>query len=114
MFVGVGRFILHIPAARSLKDKRMVVRSFKERIQARHKVSIAEVGALDALQRAVLAVAVVSGDPALCDEQLAAVASAAGTLRDAVLTDFSTEILPFGDEGRGVAASSPHPHGDHG
>lgn len=75
----------------------MIVRSFKERIQARMRVSIAEVGELDLIQKAVLGVAVVSNDAAHCDEVLASVASAASTLREAVLVDHTTEIIPFGD-----------------
>ena len=45
MFVGVLRFSLEIVGARSLKDKRSVVRSLKDRVQSRLRVSIAEVGA---------------------------------------------------------------------
>jgi uncharacterized protein len=102
VFVGVARLVLSIPGSRSLKEKRMVVRSFKERIQARMRVSIAEVGELDLHQRAVLGVAVVANEASQCDEVLASVAAAANTLRDAVLVDRSTEIVPFGDGGKGV------------
>ena len=35
MFVGVARFVLQIPGARSLKDRRKVVKSFKDRVRAR-------------------------------------------------------------------------------
>ena len=51
MHVGVMRLVLEIPGARSLKDKRQVVRSFKERVKSRLGVSIAEVGHHDKLQR---------------------------------------------------------------
>ena len=93
---------MQIPGARSLKDKRMIVRSFKERTQARMHVAIAEVGDQDVLQKAVFGVAVVSNEAAVCDEVLANVAHAANTLRDAVLVDRSTEILPFGEGGASV------------
>ncbi len=102
MFVGVMRFSIQIVGARSLKDKRSVVRSFKERVQARLRVSIAEVGALDHPQHATFGVAVVSNEAAVCDQVLADVAHVAGTLADAVLTDRATEIVPFGEGGRGV------------
>ena len=101
MFVGVGKIVLHIPGARSLKDKRMVVRSFKDRVRAKLHVSIAEVDDQDAHQRASFGVAVVSSDASLCDEMLASVANMAGTLRDAILTDHSTEIVSFGAVGHG-------------
>jgi uncharacterized protein YlxP (DUF503 family) len=118
MFVGVMRFSLEIVGARSLKDKRSVVRSLKERAQARLKVSIAEVGLLDHPQRATFGVACVSNDAAVCDQQLADVAHMAGTLPDAVLTDRATEIVAFGEGGRSVqggieeALSSSARHGE--
>ena len=102
MFVGVMRFSLQIVGARSLKDKRSVVRSLKERAQSRLRVSIAEVGMLDHPQQATLGVACVSNEAAMCDKLLADVAHMAGTLPDAVLTDRATEIVPFGEGGHGV------------
>ena len=47
MTVGVLQLELSIPSAFSLKDKRQVVKSLKDRIAHAHNVSIAEVGALD-------------------------------------------------------------------
>jgi len=102
MFVGVLRFSLDIPGARSLKDKRSVVRSLKERVQSRLKVSIAEVGVLDDPRRATLGVAVVSNSSTVCDQLMSSVMSIASTLPDAVLTDRATEIVSFGDGGRGI------------
>lgn len=102
MFVGVLRLSLSIPGARSLKDKRSVVRSFKERAQARLRVSVAEVGVLDDPRRATFGVAVVSNASSVCDQVLSSVASMAATLPDAILTDRATEIVSFGEGGTGV------------
>lgn len=102
MFVGVLRFSIDIPGARSLKDKRSVVRSLKERVQGRLKVSIAEIGALDHPRRATFGVAVVSNSSTVCDQVMASVASMAGTLPDALMTDRATEIVSFGEGGSGV------------
>ena len=102
MFVGVLRFSIDIPGARSLKDKRSVVRSLKERVQGRLKVSIAEVGLLDHPRRATFGVAVVSNSSTVCDQVLSSVASMAGTLPDAIMTDRATEIVSFGEGGSGV------------
>ncbi len=49
--------------ARSLKDKRRVLRSFKDRVASRYNVSVAEVDHLEAWQRATVGIAVVSNDP---------------------------------------------------
>lgn len=98
MFVGVLRLTFHVPHARSLKDKRSVVRKFRDRIRARFDVSIAEVGEQDKLQLAVFGVAVVSGDAAVCDSVLEQVARAAETQEEAVLTARATEVITVGDD----------------
>jgi uncharacterized protein YlxP (DUF503 family) len=98
VFVGVLRLGLHIPHARSLKDKRRVVLKFRDRVRSRFDVSISEVAAQDLHQRAVFGVAVISGDAAVCDSVLEQVAHAAETFGDAVLSERSTEIVPLGDE----------------
>jgi uncharacterized protein YlxP (DUF503 family) len=98
MFVGVLKLSFHIPGARSLKEKRQIVRSFRDRVRARLDVSIAETEHLDLHQRATFGVAVVSNDATVCDELLASVASLAGNVRDAVLVDRATEILTVDPE----------------
>jgi len=62
MTVAVARFVLAIPGARSLKDKRQVVRRVKDRVRERWNAACAEVGALDSHQRAELAVAMVGAE----------------------------------------------------
>ena len=95
MFVGVLKLSFHLPGARSLKDKRQVVRSFRDKVRARLDVSIAEVDHLDLHQRATFGVAVVSNDATICDELLASVGKMANNVRDAVLVDRATEIMPI-------------------
>lgn len=115
MFVGVLRLSLELPGSRSLKDKRSVVRSFKERTQARFRVSVAEVGPLDDPRRATLGVAVVANEAAQCDRVLAEVAASAEVLRDALLAGRATEIVAFGPGGAGLhgalgeGAHTPYP-----
>lgn len=65
MIVGVCHIDLFIPEAYSLKDKRSVVKSVIERLRHRFNLSVAEVGALDQLQHAEIAVAVVGNDTAV-------------------------------------------------
>jgi uncharacterized protein len=73
MFVGVVRIELHLPACTSLKDKRSIVRSLKDRLRARLNAAVAEVEYQDLWQRAALGVAVVSGENHQVDEQLQSV-----------------------------------------
>lgn len=59
MIVGISVFELHLPASRSLKDKRRVVKSLIERLHQRYRVSIAETDFHDLHQRAEIALAAV-------------------------------------------------------
>jgi uncharacterized protein YlxP (DUF503 family) len=67
MTVGSCKIELRIPDSQSLKAKRRVVKSLKDRVQARFNVGIAEVDRLDDWQRATLAVAAVSKDARVVD-----------------------------------------------
>ena len=62
MVVLVERFELHIPQARSLKQKRHVVSSLCAMLRQTFAVSVAEVDHQDLWQRATIAVAVVGPD----------------------------------------------------
>jgi uncharacterized protein YlxP (DUF503 family) len=73
--VGVRVFDIHIEGAQSLKEKRYVLRSVKDRIANRFNVSVAEVGHLDKWQRCELAVATVSGERVRVERALDAVRS---------------------------------------
>ena len=70
MFVGVLTLELLIHDAQSLKDKRVVVNSLLDRLQARFNVSVAQIDDHDLWQRATLAVAVVSNDAAVAGSVL--------------------------------------------
>jgi uncharacterized protein YlxP (DUF503 family) len=52
---------LRIEAAHSLKDKRQVLRSLKDRLRASFNVSVAELDAVDLWQRATVGVVSISG-----------------------------------------------------
>ena len=57
MTIGLLTLELHLPQSRSLKDKRHVVRSVKERLRSRHTVAVSELeDGADLWQRASVAV----------------------------------------------------------
>ena len=62
MVVGSLRVRLLLRESRSLKDKRQVVRSIKDRLRNRFNISVAEVDALENRQVAVLGVSMVSNE----------------------------------------------------
>lgn len=73
MIIGSCIVTLHIPAARSLKDKRQVVKSLLARVRNEFNVSIAEVDSQNARQMAVLGIACVSSSQQYAHGQLEAV-----------------------------------------
>jgi uncharacterized protein YlxP (DUF503 family) len=108
VFVGVLRLVLQIPGARSLKERRKVVKSFKDRVRARLPVSVAEVGDVERHQVATVAVAVVARESQRVREVLSAAKSMAGNLSGALLADVASEIVPFGEGGRGLRGGIEH------
>ena len=73
MIVGTCRLELFIPDSGSLKSKRGVLKSLKERIRRRFNVSVSEVDHHDLWQRSTLAVAVVSTSRRHADSVVTAV-----------------------------------------
>lgn len=73
MVIGVRSFELHLAAAHSLKDKRSVLKSLKDRLHNEFNVSVAETGKQDAWQTAELTVCLVSSDRRHAESVLTAV-----------------------------------------
>lgn len=99
MFVGVGRITLRIPGARSLKDRRRVVSSYKDRVKARLSVSVAEVGPSEDHQLATLGIALVARDAAEAEELLSRAVQAAEQLSGALVVDSDRRVLPWHPDG---------------
>lgn len=62
MTVGIARITLFIAGSHSLKEKRMVIRRVKDLVRQKFNVSIAEVGANDLWQKAVLGITLCGND----------------------------------------------------
>jgi len=93
MTVGVLQIEIAIPDAFSLKDKRRVVKSLKDRIAHGHNVSIAEVGALDEHRRSILAIAMVSNDSRYVQGALDKLVDFVRMNPAASLEDYQIELL---------------------
>jgi len=93
MFVGIVRIELHLPGAASLKDKRAVLRSLKERIRQQARAAVAEVDHQDLWQRAALGVAVVSGERRQVGELLQSVRHLADGAPGAEVIDWQEQLL---------------------
>ena len=62
MIIGIMQFQLRIAESHSLKEKRMVLKSIKDRLRQRFNVSVSEIGDQDLWQSALLGVASIGGD----------------------------------------------------
>jgi uncharacterized protein YlxP (DUF503 family) len=98
LIVAVALFELHIDYAQSLKEKRMVVKSLRDKLRHRFEISAAEVGLQDLHQRARLAVALVTLDDTAADAMLDNIQDFVVANTDATLAGWTAEKLPFDEE----------------
>jgi uncharacterized protein YlxP (DUF503 family) len=84
---------INIPAARSLKDKRRVVKSLITRIHNQHNAAVAEVGDNDKWQICRLGVAVVSNRGDHANSMLSHIVKAIEREPESVLVDYEIELL---------------------
>ena len=70
MPVAVLEIELHLPYAHSLKDKRMAIRSIKERLRKRFNVAVSELDHHELWQRSAIGVAGVGPDRGVLEDQL--------------------------------------------
>ena len=92
MLVGSLRARLLIREARSLKDKRQVVRSIKDRLRNGFNISVAEVEAQDHRQLAVLGIALVGNDARQLRSTLDQIVAALRSHPVAELLDWEVEV----------------------
>ncbi len=70
MIVGILTIEIHISEAHSLKEKRFILKSLKDRIRNKFNVSIAEIDANDLWQRCVLGVACIANETKIINQML--------------------------------------------
>lgn len=93
MVIGALRLKLAIFEATSLKDKRRVVKSLKERLAGRFNVSVAEVGSMNHRQQAELGVAMVANDGQFVTSCMDKIVDYVRLDRSASLVDYELEVL---------------------
>jgi uncharacterized protein len=103
MVVGILQVELSIAGTESLKDKRRVVSSIKDRLHHDHQVSVAEVDSLDDRETAVLGIVMASNSVDRCQSVLDGILNELRRHREAVLADHSKQILTGQGPGEGAA-----------
>lgn len=92
MVVGLLSIELYVPGARSLKEKRMVLRRVKDRI-SKFNVAVSEVEHQDLWQRAGLGIVTISTDQAHADSELSAVVAEIERVEPGAITRTEVEFL---------------------
>jgi hypothetical protein len=84
---------LKVPQAMTRKDRRRIVKSFRDRTKHRYNVSIAEVGGQETIRSAVMAIAMVGSDRRYIESALQKIVNAAENHRDMLLIEHEIEWL---------------------
>ncbi len=93
MPVGLLTLELHIPDAESLKDKRQVLRSLKDKLRRNFNVAVAELDHQDTWQRSVVGVVTISNEEKHVAEVLQKVLDEADRILGSVLIHQAVEII---------------------
>jgi hypothetical protein len=93
MIIGLVTLDFHLPMCHSLKSKRFVVKSLKDRLANKFNVAVAEVDYADMWQRARIAVVTVSSQKRRVDEILTNVVNMAGRESEAILINTDMQFL---------------------
>lgn len=93
MIIGVLQIELLIEGSQSLKDKRSVVASLKDRLHREHQVSVAEVDSQDNHRAAVLGITMAATSVPHCQRTLDRLINKLKRGRGFVLQDHNVQIL---------------------
>ena len=93
MLIGAMQIELIIPHSGSLKEKRMVIKSVKQRLQNKYNISVAEIDYQDLWQRALLGIAMVSNDRRFLSEAMDKILTFVDDQDQAQVIDHQIEIL---------------------
>ena len=93
--LGTLHLRIRVEHSRSLKDKRQVFRSLKDRVRRRHNASLAEVAGHDSRRYGEIVVATVSSSPSRAAEVLERVRRDALSALGPSLLDADADIFPL-------------------
>ncbi len=91
--IGVLTLDIHVEHSQSLKEKRHVVKSLKDRLRERFNLAVAEIDGLDSWQHSVIAAVTVSSDKLRALQVLQAAEAHAGSLLAGALIGSNVEWL---------------------
>ena len=93
MPIGLLTLEIHLEDAHSLKDKRQVLRSLKDRLRNHFNVAVAELDHQELWQRALVGIVTLSGDAGHVEQSLQTVAEEAERMLGRALVRQEIELL---------------------
>jgi uncharacterized protein YlxP (DUF503 family) len=93
MTVGLLTLELHIPQAQSLKDKRQIVRSLKDKLRGHFNVAVSELEYHATWQRSVVGIVTLSNEQQHVEESLQKVLAEADRILGPVLISHAVEMI---------------------
>ena len=93
MITGALKVRLLLREARTLKDKRQVLRSLKEHLRAHHNVAVAELDFEDTWQRSVIGVVTLSNEERHVEEMLQKILAEADRILGPALISHAVDLL---------------------
>ncbi|MBN1765681.1 MAG: DUF503 domain-containing protein [Sedimentisphaerales bacterium] len=93
MIVGLLNIQVSVFDAMTLKDKRRVIKSVKDRIRNKYNVSIAEIGGNDNIRTAILGVAMVANESRFVNSALSDIVEFVRKIPKLSLIDYTIETL---------------------
>ncbi len=86
--LGVLTIELYIPASNSLKFKRRILKSLKDRIRSQFNVSVAEIDELDKWQKSGIGICAIGNDKSAIDRTLQHALSFMDGVKDLEVVDY--------------------------
>ena len=93
MNVGYGQIKFFLHGNRSLKDKRKIIKSMRDRVKNKFNVSISEIGDQDEWQSLQIGIAAVSSDSQYLDGLMTQVVEFIDNMHLAEMTDCKIEFM---------------------
>jgi uncharacterized protein len=93
MPIGLLTLEIHLPESHSLKDKRQVLRSLKDRLRGKFNVAVAELDGQDSWQRAVVGIVSLSNNAGHLEQSLRTVLEVSEELLGRDLIGHELEVM---------------------
>jgi len=93
MIVGIVKLLIFISSSSSLKEKRMVLLSLKNKLKNNFNVSVTEIGDQDKWQKSTLALSTVGTEKASLNSMLSRVINYLENSKQVQLLDYEMEMI---------------------